>query len=70
MAPDTTDIDDVDRWRREFPILANTVYMISNSLGAMPAAAADSLAEYAREQGATLVGSGRGAQRAARPKRN
>jgi DNA-binding transcriptional LysR family regulator len=29
-----------------------------------------SLAEYAREQGATLVGSGRGAQRAARPKRN
>jgi kynureninase len=42
------DLDDFDRWRREFPILATTVYMISNSLGAMPAAAADSLADYAR----------------------
>ncbi len=41
-------LDDLDRWRREFPILADTVYMISNSLGAMPVAAADSLAEYAR----------------------
>lgn len=42
------DLDDLDRWRREFPILADTVYMISNSLGAMPVAAADSLADYAR----------------------
>ena len=41
-------MDDIERWRREFPILATTVYMISNSLGAMPAAAADSLADYAR----------------------
>ncbi|MBI3494199.1 MAG: aminotransferase class V-fold PLP-dependent enzyme [Acidobacteria bacterium] len=41
-------IDDLDLWRREFPILEHTVYMISNSLGAMPAAAADSLADYAR----------------------
>jgi hypothetical protein len=24
------------RWREEFPILARTTYMISNSLGAMP----------------------------------
>ncbi|MBI3400149.1 MAG: aminotransferase class V-fold PLP-dependent enzyme [Acidobacteria bacterium] len=42
------DLDDLDRWHHEFPILADTVYMISNSLGAMPAAAADSLADYAR----------------------
>ena len=40
--------DDLDRWRAEFPILGSTVYMISNSLGAMPRRAADSLAEYAR----------------------
>jgi len=38
---------DVERWRREFPILADSVYMISNSLGAMPARARDSLAAYA-----------------------
>src|SRR5919204_6491380 len=41
-------IDDLDGWRPEFPILASTVYMISNSLGAMPRRTADSLAEYAR----------------------
>jgi kynureninase len=35
------------RWRDEFPILSRTVYMISNSLGAMPRAAARSLADYA-----------------------
>jgi kynureninase len=40
--------DDLERWRSEFPILASTVYMISNSLGAMPRRAADRLAEYAR----------------------
>jgi kynureninase len=40
--------DDLERWRAEFPILERTVYMISNSLGAMPRGAADSLAEYAR----------------------
>jgi kynureninase len=38
---------DVERWRDEFPILSETVYMISNSLGAMPARARDDLAEYA-----------------------
>ena len=38
---------DVWRWRGEFPILARTVYMISNSLGAMPADVRDSLASYA-----------------------
>ena len=40
-------MDDLTRWRDEFPILARSVYMISNSLGAMPRAAARSLAEYA-----------------------
>jgi kynureninase len=39
--------DDLERWRPEFPILDRAVYMISNSLGAMPRGAADSLAEYA-----------------------
>lgn len=39
--------DDLERWRSEFPILERTVYMISNSLGAMPRRTADSLAEYA-----------------------
>lgn len=38
---------DLKQWRREFPILASTTYMISNSLGAMPRGAADRLAEYA-----------------------
>lgn len=38
---------DLARWRGEFPILATTTYMISNSLGAMPGRAAASLAEYA-----------------------
>jgi kynureninase len=36
------------RWRSEFPILDTSVYMISNSLGAMPRAVGDSLADYAR----------------------
>ncbi len=39
--------DDLVRWRAEFPILDRTVYMISNSLGAMPRGAAESLAAYA-----------------------
>jgi kynureninase len=40
-------MDELSRWRAEFPILARTVYLISNSLGAMPRAAAGALAEYA-----------------------
>jgi kynureninase len=40
-------VDELARWRPEFPILEHTVYLISNSLGAMPRAAAASLAEYA-----------------------
>jgi kynureninase len=39
--------DELARWRAEFPILASTVYMISNSLGAMPRRAARDLASYA-----------------------
>jgi kynureninase len=40
-------MDDLGRWRDEFPILAGSVYMISNSLGAMPRRTARDLAEYA-----------------------
>lgn len=41
--------DDADllRWRSEFPILEKTVYMISNSLGAMPRGVWESLKGYA-----------------------
>jgi len=39
--------DDLTRWRREFPILADTTYMVSHSLGAMPRRASVRLAEYA-----------------------
>ncbi len=39
--------DDLSKWRDEFPILSRTVYMISNSLGAMPRRTARNLAEYA-----------------------
>jgi kynureninase len=38
---------DLAAWRREFPILESTTYLISNSLGAMPRGAAARLAEYA-----------------------
>jgi kynureninase len=40
-------MDDLERWRDEFPILSRSVYMISNSLGAMPRQTAQNLAEYA-----------------------
>jgi kynureninase len=39
---------DLARWRDEFPILSRSVYMISNSLGAMPREVEASLAAYAR----------------------
>ena len=42
-----TSTDDLSRWRGQFPILDATVYMISNSLGAMPRGVSDSLADYA-----------------------
>lgn len=40
-------MDKLLEWRKEFPILDNTVYMISHSLGAMPARTRDRLQEYA-----------------------
>src|SRR5690349_18466604 len=39
--------DDLLKWRDEFPILSRCVYMISNSLGAMPRRTAKNLAQYA-----------------------
>jgi len=40
-------IDDLLKWRSEFPILEKTVYLISHSLGAMPKATFARLNEYA-----------------------
>ncbi len=40
-------MDDLLKWREEFPILSRTTYMISNSLGAMPRGVYDRLREYA-----------------------
>jgi kynureninase len=39
--------DDLIRYRSEFPILEKTVYMISNSLGAMPRRVYDRMEQYA-----------------------
>jgi len=39
--------DPETRWRREFPILGRTTYLINNSLGAMPRGVYDSLHSYA-----------------------
>jgi kynureninase len=39
-------VDELLAWRREFPILERTTYMISHSLGAMPRGAEDALREY------------------------
>jgi kynureninase len=39
--------DDLLAWRKQFPILDRTVYLISHSLGAMPARTRDNLEEYA-----------------------
>ena len=40
-------MDDLLRWREEFPILERTTYLISNSLGAMPRAVYDRVHDYA-----------------------
>ena len=42
---------DASEYRGRFPILAETTYLINHSLAAMPAAAEDRLAEYARMWG-------------------
>ncbi len=39
--------DPLLRWRDEFPILSRCTYLVSNSLGAMPRAAAQRLQDYA-----------------------
>jgi kynureninase len=41
-------MNDLLAWRKEFPILETTTYMISNSLGAMPRGVTQSLESYAR----------------------
>lgn len=40
-------MDELLKWREEFPILDRTTYMISNSLGAMPRGVYDELSSYA-----------------------
>src|SRR5262245_4047590 len=42
-------MDQLLEWRKEFPILDKTVYMISHSLGAMPRRTRDRLQQYADE---------------------
>ena len=39
--------DPLLKWRKEFPILEKSTYLISNSLGAMPRSVYDKLREYA-----------------------
>lgn len=41
--------DPLLRFREQFPILAESTYLVSNSLGAMPRVVPDRLAEYARQ---------------------
>jgi kynureninase len=40
-------MDELLKWRAEFPILEHTTYMISNSLGAMPRGVYDTMRAYA-----------------------
>ena len=44
-------MDELLKWRGEFPILERTTYMISNSLGAMPRAVYDEMRGYADSWG-------------------
>ena len=44
-------MDDLLKWRGEFPILDKTTYMISNSLGAMPRGVYDGMRAYADSWG-------------------
>jgi kynureninase len=48
-------LDPLLRFRDDFPILASTTYLVSNSLGAMPRTVPDRLAEYARTWGSRGV---------------
>jgi len=40
-------IDELSKWRKEFPIVEKTVYLVSHSLGAMPRGVYDKMQEYA-----------------------
>jgi kynureninase len=40
---------DLLRWRKEFPILKHTTYLVSHSMGAMPKTAFDRLRQYGEE---------------------
>ena len=44
-------MDDLLKWRGEFPILERSTYLISNSLGAMPRGVYDSMRAYADSWG-------------------
>jgi kynureninase len=49
-APALSDCDAfAERWRPRFPILANTTYLVTHSLGAMPLAVHDKLRAYAEQ---------------------
>lgn len=48
--------DELLKWRDQFPTLRDSVHLISHSLGAMPARAADDLAEFARLWGERSIG--------------
>ena len=40
-------MDELLKWREEFPILSTSTYLISNSLGAMPRAVYKQMHDYA-----------------------
>src|SRR5579864_1087962 len=48
-------MDDLLKWRGDFPILERTTYLISNSLGAMPRAVYDRMRSYAESWAARGV---------------
>ncbi|HEV2177430.1 MAG TPA: aminotransferase class V-fold PLP-dependent enzyme [Terriglobia bacterium] len=48
-------MDELLKWRDEFPILESTTYLNSNSLGAMPRAVEDRLSDYADAWGRRAV---------------
>jgi kynureninase len=48
-------MDQLLEWRKEFPILEKTTYLISNSLGAMPRAVYDQMKSYADTWGSRGV---------------
>lgn len=47
--------DPLLKWRKEFPVLEDSTYLISNSLGAMPRGARDRMLEYAEVWGSRGV---------------